>query len=77
MPPALQAEVESEVSRGSRSLRRPRTGGSGALAGEDLPDGLSVAPEVRGPHTVSGLKAEQNTLHLTVLPPNSTFIDLV
>ena len=26
MPPALQAEVESEVSKGSRSLRRPRTG---------------------------------------------------
>lgn len=53
MPPALQAEVESEVSKGSRSLRRPRTGGSGALAGEDLPDGLSVAPEVRGLHPLS------------------------
>lgn len=52
MPPALQAEVESEVSKGSRSLRRPRTGGSGALA-EDLPDGLCVAPEVRGPHPLS------------------------
>lgn len=78
MPLALQAEVESEGSKGSRSLRGPRTGGKRSTGWRRPARQAPCGPRSQRPtHSVSGLQDEQNTLDLTVLLPNSIFIDLV
>lgn len=72
MPPALQAELEVEF-KGSRSLRRPELGGEAEHWLEDLPDRLSVAPEVRGPHTLSLVYRMNRTLWISLSCPQTPF----
>ena len=74
MPLALQAEVESKGSKGSRSLRRHRAVG---LDGEVPARRAPCGPRNQSPHDLSLVWRMNRTLDLTVLPPNSTSFDLV